>query len=156
MKTVKGVALRVGADQRVVGYNGGRPHVGELRAPGRRVPVPRTPPARAGSDRRGLQSNNQGDRHGKKASHGRQPTGGRAGREPRVLIDWGLARQGLLARIVSMPGAIRDRILSKSRGLLRTERNPTVAQLAAAAGVSRTSFYREFESRAGLVRALPL
>jgi AcrR family transcriptional regulator len=46
-----------------------------------------------------------------------------------------------------MPVNARDRILSKARGLLRTGANPTVAQLSAAAGVSRTSFYREFESR---------
>jgi len=53
-----------------------------------------------------------------------------------------------------MPVAARDRILSKARGLLRTGGNPTVAQLAAAAGVSRTSFYREFESREALLEAL--
>lgn len=50
----------------------------------------------------------------------------------------------------------RYRILSKARGLLRTGGNPTVAQLAAAAGVSRTSFYREFESREALLEALDL
>lgn len=50
----------------------------------------------------------------------------------------------------------RERILSKARGLLRTGGNPTVAQLAAAAGVSRTSFYREFESREALLEALDL
>src|SRR5580704_16024998 len=55
-----------------------------------------------------------------------------------------------------MPVATRDRILTQARGLLRTRRNPTVAQLAAAAGVSRTSFYREFESREALFEALDL
>jgi AcrR family transcriptional regulator len=55
-----------------------------------------------------------------------------------------------------MPVATRDRILSKARGLLQTGRNPTVTQLAAAAGVSRTSFYREFESREALLDALGL
>jgi AcrR family transcriptional regulator len=55
-----------------------------------------------------------------------------------------------------MPVATRDRILSKARGLLRTGRNPTVTQLAAAAGLSRTSFYREFESREALLEALDL
>jgi AcrR family transcriptional regulator len=55
-----------------------------------------------------------------------------------------------------MPVATRERILSKARGLLRTGGTPTVAQLAAAAGVSRTSFYREFESREALLEALDL
>ena len=55
-----------------------------------------------------------------------------------------------------MPVATRERILSKASGLLRTGGNPTVAQLAAAAGVSRTSFYREFESREALLEALDL
>jgi TetR/AcrR family transcriptional regulator of autoinduction and epiphytic fitness len=55
-----------------------------------------------------------------------------------------------------MPVDTRDKILSKARGLLRTRGNPTVAQLAAAAGVSRASFYREFESREALLEALDL
>jgi AcrR family transcriptional regulator len=55
-----------------------------------------------------------------------------------------------------MPVNARDRILSKARGLLRTGANPTVAELSAAAGVSRTSFYREFESREALLEALDL
>lgn len=53
-----------------------------------------------------------------------------------------------------MPVKTRDRILGKARGLLLTGGNPTVAQVAAAAGVSRTSFYREFESREALLEAL--
>ena len=61
-----------------------------------------------------------------------------------------------MSSIVSMPVATRDRILSKARGLLRAGRNPTVAQLAASAGVSRTSFYRQFESREALLEALDL
>jgi AcrR family transcriptional regulator len=59
-----------------------------------------------------------------------------------------------LSSIVSMPAATRDRILSQARGLLRTGGSPTVGQVAAAAGVSRTSFYREFESREALLEAL--
>src|SRR5260370_8340744 len=53
-----------------------------------------------------------------------------------------------------MPVKARDRIRGKARGLLLPGGNPTVAQVAAAAGVSRTSFYREFESREGLLEAL--
>jgi AcrR family transcriptional regulator len=55
-----------------------------------------------------------------------------------------------------MPVQTRERILSNARGLLGTGGSPTVAQLAAAAGVSRTSFYREFESREALLEALDL
>jgi AcrR family transcriptional regulator len=55
-----------------------------------------------------------------------------------------------------MPVETRDRILTKARGLLRTGGSPTVAQLAAAAGVSRSGFYREFESREALLEALDL
>jgi AcrR family transcriptional regulator len=55
-----------------------------------------------------------------------------------------------------MPVQTRDMILSKARGLLGTGGNPTVAQMAAAAGVSRTSFYRVFESREALLEALDL
>ncbi len=55
-----------------------------------------------------------------------------------------------------MPVDTRGRILSKARGLLTTGGNPTVAQVAAAAGVSRSSFYREFESREALLEALDL
>ena len=55
-----------------------------------------------------------------------------------------------------MPVETRDKILSEARGLLRIGGNPTVTQLAAAAGVSRTSFYREFESREALLEALDL
>lgn len=48
----------------------------------------------------------------------------------------------------------RERILTGARGLLARGENPTVGQVAAAAGVSKTSFYRAFESREALLRAL--
>jgi AcrR family transcriptional regulator len=48
----------------------------------------------------------------------------------------------------------RDRILGQARGLLREGAKPTVGQIASAAGVSRTSFYRAFESRDALLEAL--
>jgi AcrR family transcriptional regulator len=48
----------------------------------------------------------------------------------------------------------RDRILRKAPGVLATGEKPTVAQFAEAAGVSRTSFYRAFESRGALLEAL--
>jgi AcrR family transcriptional regulator len=48
----------------------------------------------------------------------------------------------------------RQRILSRAPGVLATGEKPTVAQFAEAAGVSRTSFYRAFESRGALLDAL--
>ena len=48
----------------------------------------------------------------------------------------------------------RERILDGARGLLANGENLTVAQVAAAAGVSKTSFYRAFDSRKALLRAL--
>lgn len=48
----------------------------------------------------------------------------------------------------------RERILKGARGVLATGEKPTVAQFAEAAGVSRTSFYRAFESRGALLEAL--
>ena len=48
----------------------------------------------------------------------------------------------------------RDRIIKRARGVLATGEKPTVAQFAEAAGVSRTSFYRAFESRDALLEAL--
>lgn len=48
----------------------------------------------------------------------------------------------------------RERILRKARGVLARGEKPTVAQFASAAGVSRTSFYRAFESRGALLEAL--
>lgn len=51
-------------------------------------------------------------------------------------------------------GRTRQRILSGARGLLAAGASPTVDQLARAAGVSRASFYRVFQSREELLRAL--
>src|SRR6267143_334187 len=48
----------------------------------------------------------------------------------------------------------RERILEGARGLLARGENLTVEQVATAAGVSRTSFYRSFESRRALLDAL--
>jgi AcrR family transcriptional regulator len=44
--------------------------------------------------------------------------------------------------------------LKRARGVLATGEKPTVAQFARAAGVSRASFYRVFESRGALLEAL--
>jgi AcrR family transcriptional regulator len=52
--------------------------------------------------------------------------------------------------------ATRARILGKARDLLAKGGSPTVAQLAAAAGVSRATFYRAFETREALLDALDL
>ena len=48
----------------------------------------------------------------------------------------------------------RDRILQRAPEVLATGEKPTVAQFAEAAGVSRASFYRAFESRGALLEAL--
>jgi AcrR family transcriptional regulator len=48
----------------------------------------------------------------------------------------------------------RERILKRARGVLAAGEKPTVAQFAEAAGVSRASFYRAFESRGALLEAL--
>lgn len=48
----------------------------------------------------------------------------------------------------------RDHILARAPGLLAKGEKPTVAQFAEAAGVSRASFYRAFESRGALLEAL--
>lgn len=53
-----------------------------------------------------------------------------------------------------MPTATRDRILGKARRLLRKDRQPTVGEIAQAAGISRASFYRAFDSRDALFEAL--
>jgi AcrR family transcriptional regulator len=47
-------------------------------------------------------------------------------------------------------------ILGKARDLLAKGGTPTVAQLAAAAGISRSTFYRAFETREALLEALDL
>ena len=49
---------------------------------------------------------------------------------------------------------IKDRILVRARRLLAEGEKPTVAQLVEAAGVSKASFYRAFDSRESLLRAL--
>ncbi|MEA2644450.1 MAG: TetR/AcrR family transcriptional regulator, regulator of autoinduction and epiphytic fitness [Chloroflexota bacterium] len=48
----------------------------------------------------------------------------------------------------------RDRILEQAAGVFAMGEKPTVAQFAEAAGVSRASFYRAFESRGALLSAL--
>ena len=48
----------------------------------------------------------------------------------------------------------RERILERAPGVLAKGEKPTVAQFAEAAGVSRASFYRAFESRGALLEAL--
>lgn len=48
----------------------------------------------------------------------------------------------------------RERILGKAREVIARGSTPTVAEFAAAAGVSRTSFYRAFPSRDALLEAL--
>src|ERR1700682_2339249 len=58
--------------------------------------------------------------------------------------------------VSSEVAATRERILGKARGLLAKGGSPTVAEVAAAAGVSRASFYRAFESREALLEALDI
>jgi AcrR family transcriptional regulator len=48
----------------------------------------------------------------------------------------------------------RQRILTKAKNLVGGGASSTVAEIAAAAGVSRTSFYRAFESREALLAEL--
>ena len=58
-----------------------------------------------------------------------------------------------------MAEAVRDRILSRARVVVAMgdrRRKPTVADFAAAANVSRASFYRHFKSRNALLEALAL
>jgi AcrR family transcriptional regulator len=50
----------------------------------------------------------------------------------------------------------RGRILVQAKDLLSSGGRPTIEQIAAAAGVSKAAFYREFDSRAALVDALSL
>jgi AcrR family transcriptional regulator len=50
----------------------------------------------------------------------------------------------------------RELILGKAQELIARGEKPTVAQIAEAAGVSRTSFYRAFDSRDALFEALSL
>ena len=53
-----------------------------------------------------------------------------------------------------MPDDARDRILDRARVVVAMGGRPTVEDFAAAAGVSRATFYRAFGSRAGLLEAL--
>jgi AcrR family transcriptional regulator len=53
-----------------------------------------------------------------------------------------------------MAGVPRERILTRARVVLAMGGRPTVADFAAAAGVSRASFYRAFRSRDSLIEAL--
>ncbi len=53
-----------------------------------------------------------------------------------------------------MPSTTRERILGNARDVIARGGSPTVAEFAEAAGVSRTSFYRAFESRDALLEAL--
>lgn len=65
-----------------------------------------------------------------------------------------LTRRDVSSSVVSVATRTRDRILVKAAGVLATGEKPTVAQFAEAAGVSRASFYRAFESRGALLDAL--
>lgn len=48
----------------------------------------------------------------------------------------------------------KERILGRTRGLLARGERPTVGQIAKAAGISRTTFYREFDSLQALMHVL--
>jgi AcrR family transcriptional regulator len=53
-----------------------------------------------------------------------------------------------------MAAAPRERIMSEATRLLAREQHASVEEIAAAAGVSRTTFYRAFPSRAQLLQAI--
>ncbi|TMF46144.1 MAG: TetR family transcriptional regulator [Chloroflexi bacterium] len=53
-------------------------------------------------------------------------------------------------------GPPRERIIREATRILAHGAQPSVADIAKAAGVSRTTFYRTFPSRAGLLEALEL
>src|SRR5437868_15003362 len=53
-------------------------------------------------------------------------------------------------------GPPRERIMSEASRLLARDRQASVEDIAIAAGVSRTTFYRAFPSRAQLLRAIDL
>src|SRR2546430_6914034 len=53
-------------------------------------------------------------------------------------------------------GPPRERIMSEASRLLARDRQASVEDIAMAAGVSRTTFYRAFRSRAQLLRAIEL
>src|SRR5579864_8966581 len=52
--------------------------------------------------------------------------------------------------------ASRDRILDRTRALIHEGEKPTVGRIAEAAGISRASFYRAFDSRDAVLHALEL
>ena len=53
-----------------------------------------------------------------------------------------------------MSARTRERILGRAQSLIAKGARPTVGQIAEAAGVSRTTFYRSFPSRRALLAAL--
>jgi AcrR family transcriptional regulator len=59
-----------------------------------------------------------------------------------------------LVLLQQMAKRTRERILTGARGLLAEGEIPTVGRIAAAAGVSRATFYRAFDSREELMAAL--
>jgi AcrR family transcriptional regulator len=65
-----------------------------------------------------------------------------------------LTRCDVSSSVVPLPTRTRERILRRARGVLAKGDKATVAQFAEAAGVSRTAFYRAFESRGALLEAL--
>jgi TetR/AcrR family transcriptional regulator of autoinduction and epiphytic fitness len=65
-----------------------------------------------------------------------------------------LTRCGVSISLAAVAARTRERILKRALGVLATGEKPTVAQFAEAAGVSRASFYRAFESRGALLQAL--
>src|SRR2546425_4075706 len=57
---------------------------------------------------------------------------------------------------MAVAGPPRERIMKEATRVLAGGGQPSVAEIAKAAGVSRTTFYRAFPSRAGLLKALEL
>src|SRR5437879_1351996 len=72
---------------------------------------------------------------------------------PRGLCDWHETRN-LVYYHDMRDGGSRDAALAAVRSAFAHERSPTMAQLAAAAGLSLRQLYRLFESRAKLFREL--
>lgn len=54
------------------------------------------------------------------------------------------------------PLSIRERVLRAAGSLFARDATPSIAEIVQAAGVSRTTFYREFASRKELLRALSI
>lgn len=57
---------------------------------------------------------------------------------------------------MAVPGQTRERIIKEATRLLSSGAQPSVEDIAAAAGVSRATLYRAFPSRANLIEALAL